>query len=458
MCPPHVYGEVVKIYGGGTDGKDLFHVNEPVMEVYNETLDRNHIINLSHFWPVRRPRPTVEKLPGNAALTTGLRCIDAVFPSVLGGTCAVPGAFGCGKTVISQTLSKFSNSDAIVYVGCGERGNEMAEVLAEFPELTMNFNGKEVGIMKRTTLVANTSNMPVAAREASIYTGITLAEYFRDQGMNVSMMADSTSRWAEALREISGRLGEMPADSGYPAYLGARLAAFYERAGRVSCLGSPNREGTVSIVGAVSPPGGDFSDPVTAATLSIVQVFWGLDKKLAQRKHFPSVNWLISYTKYMRVLEPFFNENYDSQYSRLRNKARDILSQQDNLSEIVQLVGKESLSEDQKVVMDVAEIIIDDYLYQNAFTSYDYTCPLAKSIGMLKCIITFYDHCQKAISESPAEKKVTWAYLKTTMATVMQKVIDAKFLDPKTSIDEMKSHYDSICRDIEEGFQAIGDV
>lgn len=229
MCPPNVYGEIVKIYGGGTDGKDLFHVDEPVMEVYNEAQNRTHVLNLSHFWPVRRPRPTAEKLPANAALTTGLRVIDVIFPSVLGGTCAVPGAFGCGKTVISQSLSKFSNSDCIVYVGCGERGNEMAEVLADFPEMTMNVNGKDVGIMKRTTLVANTSNMPVAAREASIYTGITLAEYFRDQGMNVSMMADSTSRWAEALREISGRLGEMPADSGYPAYLGARLAAFYER-------------------------------------------------------------------------------------------------------------------------------------------------------------------------------------------------------------------------------------
>lgn len=458
MCPPHVYGEVVKIYGGGTDGKDMFHVNEPVMEVYNEAQDKTHTLNLSHFWPVRRARPSVEKMPGNTALTTGLRCIDSIFPSVLGGTCAVPGAFGCGKTVISQTLSKYSNSDAIVYVGCGERGNEMAEVLAEFPELTMTFNGKEVGIMKRTTLVANTSNMPVAAREASIYTGITLAEYFRDMGMNVSMMADSTSRWAEALREISGRLGEMPADSGYPAYLGARLAAFYERAGRVRCLGSPDREGTVSIVGAVSPPGGDFSDPVTAATLSIVQVFWGLDKKLAQRKHFPSVNWLISYTKYMRVLEPYFNTNFDENYSKLRNKARDILSQQDNLSEIVQLVGKESLSEDQKVVMDVAEIIIDDYLYQNAFTEYDYTCPLPKSIGMLKSIITFYDNCQRAIAESPAEKKVTWAYLKTTMGGVMQKVIDAKFLNPKTPVDEIRSFYDGLCREIEEGFQAIGDV
>lgn len=261
LVPPNVYGTVTKIHTTGTDGHEQFFVDDVVMEVYNESQDKTHYLTLSHFWPVRRPRPTTEKLPGNVPLITGLRVIDGLFPSVLGGTCAVPGAFGCGKTVISQSLSKFSNSDVIVYVGCGERGNEMAEVLCDFPELTMTIKDKEtggekeVGIMKRTTLVANTSNMPVAAREASIYTGITLAEYFRDQGMNVSMMGDSTSRWAEALREISGRLGEMPADSGYPAYLGARLAAFYERAGRVSCLGSPDREGTVTVVGAVSPPG-----------------------------------------------------------------------------------------------------------------------------------------------------------------------------------------------------------
>merc|ERR1711871_783897 len=308
-------------------------------------------------------------LAGKEALITGQRIIDTIFPSVLGGTCSVPGAFGCGKTVISQALSKYANTNGIIYVGCGERGNEMAEVLNDFPQLTINVDGKLVPVMNRTCLVANTSNMPVAAREASIYTGITLAEYFRDMGMNVSMMADSTSRWAEALREISGRLGEMPADAGYPAYLSARLAAFYERAGRVQCIGGPDRrEGSVTVVGAVSPPGGDFSDPVTAATLSIVQVFWGLDKKLAQRKHFPSVNWNTSYTKYMRVLESFFNNTYDPEYSRLRNKAKDILAQQDSLSEIVQLVGKESLSEDQKIVMDIAEIIIDDFLYQNAFT------------------------------------------------------------------------------------------
>ncbi len=462
LCPPNVYGTVTKINATGTDGKETFLVDDVVCEVFNESQNKTHKLTLSHFWPVRRPRPIAEKLPGNQPLITGLRIIDGLFPSVLGGTCAVPGAFGCGKTVISQSLSKFSNSDAIVYVGCGERGNEMAEVLCDFPELTMTVKDeitqeeREVGIMKRTTLVANTSNMPVAAREASIYTGITLAEYFRDQGMNVSMMADSTSRWAEALREISGRLGEMPADSGYPAYLGARLAAFYERAGRVSCLGSPDREGTVTVVGAVSPPGGDFSDPVTAATLSIVQVFWGLDKKLAQRKHFPSVNWLISYTKYMNVLEPFFN-NMDPRYSYLRNQARTILQQEDNLSEIVQLVGKESLSEDQKVIMEVAKLIREDFLAQNAFTEHDYTCPLNKSVGMLSCIIGFYDLCQKAIADSPADAKLTYAHIKTALGPVIQKVIDAKYIDPKTPTDEINKFYGDLQDELTREFQTLVD-
>lgn len=461
MCPPNVYGTIRKINSTGTDGKEDFVVDDIVMEVFNEAQNKTHRLSLSHFWPVRRPRPITEKLPGNQALTTGLRVVDGMFPSVLGGTCAVPGAFGCGKTVISQSLSKFSNSDAIVYVGCGERGNEMAEVLCDFPELTMTVkdsrgNLKEVGIMKRTTLVANTSNMPVAAREASIYTGITLAEYFRDQGMNVSMMADSTSRWAEALREISGRLGEMPADSGYPAYLGARLAAFYERAGRVSCLGSPSREGTVTVVGAVSPPGGDFSDPVTSATLSIVQVFWGLDKKLAQRKHFPSLNWLLSYTKYMQILEPFFNE-LDPRYSYLRNQARNILQQEDNLSEIVQLVGKESLSEDQKVVMEVAKLIREDFLAQNAFTEHDYTCPIGKTVGMLNIIITFYDLCQKAIADSPADAKLTYAHIKTALAHCIQKVVDAKYVDPKTPDTEIARQYSEIVDELNREFQTLTD-
>jgi len=282
--------------------------------------------------------------------------LDSLFPSVQGGTCAIPGAFGCGKTCISQALSKFSNSEAIIYVGCGERGNEMAEVLSDFPELKIMMNGKEQDIMQRTCLVANTSNMPVAAREASIYTGITLAEYFRDMGFNVSMMADSTSRWAEALREISGRLAEMPADGGYPAYLGTKLAQFYERAGRVTCLGSPDREGTVSIVGAVSPPGGDFSDPVTSSTLAIVQVFWGLDKKLAQRKHFPSVNWNISYSNYDRVLEEYFNK-YDPDFMKFKVKIKEILQEEEDLTEIVQLVGKDSLTEEQKTVLEVKPVL-----------------------------------------------------------------------------------------------------
>lgn len=282
MCPPYVAGNVVRVYGTDTDGNEEYNLNDTVLEVKDTTSGEIKKLTLSHFWPVRKPRPVIEKLAATESLVTGQRVIDTLFPSVLGGTCSVPGAFGCGKTVISQALSKYSNCDCVIYVGCGERGNEMAEVLADFPELKITKDGKEIGIMKRTCLVANTSNMPVAAREASIYTGITMAEYFRDMGKNVAMMADSTSRWAEALREISGRLGEMPADNGYPAYLSARLAAFYERAGKSTLLGSPARKGSVTVVGAVSPPGGDFSDPVTRSTLSIVQVFWGLDKKLAQ--------------------------------------------------------------------------------------------------------------------------------------------------------------------------------
>merc|ERR1711990_648741 len=315
-------------------------------------------ITLFQKWPVRQPRPVAEKLQGVEGLLTQERVCDALFPVTLGGTCAVPGAFGCGKTVISQALSKYSNSDVVVYVGCGERGNEMAEVLTDFPELTVEVDGKEEAIMQRTTLVANTSNMPDAAREASIYTGVTTAEYFRDQGYNVAMMADSTSRWAEALREISGRLAEMPADSGYPAYLGARLASFYERAGKVTCLGNPDRNGSVSIVGAVSPPGGDFSDPVTSATLGIVQVFWGLDKKLAQRKHFPSVNWLRSYSKYMKALDDYYEKNFP-EFVGFRTKVKEILQEEEDLSEIVQLVGKASLAESDKITLEVAKLLKD---------------------------------------------------------------------------------------------------
>jgi len=350
------------------------------------------------------------------------------------------------------------NSDCVIYVGCGERGNEMAEVLRDFPELTMvTKEGKEVGIMKRTCLVANTSNMPVAAREASIYTGITLAEYFRDQGMNVAMMADSTSRWAEALREISGRLGEMPADSGYPAYLATRLAAFYERAGLVKCLGSPIREGSVSIVGAVSPPGGDFADPVTTATLNIVQVFWGLDKKLAQRKHFPSVNWLISFTKYMQVLEPFFNDQ-DGDYSRLRKAAQLILQQENDLSEIVQLVGKDSLSEDQKLILEVARILREDFLQQNAYTDYDYTCPLEKTVGMLKAMITFYESAKQLIDNSSEEHKVTLNQIKLHTEEVLLRIISSKQdVLPTTKKEDIRTHFRKLVGEIEDAFTKMQD-
>jgi len=337
LVPPRAKGRITYIAPAGE-----YNIHEEILEL--EVDGKKSKYSMSHKWPVRQPRPIVEKLAGDVPLITGQRVLDAMFPSILGGTCAIPGAFGCGKTCISQALSKHSNSEVIIYVGCGERGNEMAEVLEEFPTLTTHKNGKEVSIMQRTSLVANTSNMPVAAREASIYTGITLAEYFRDMGRNVSMMADSTSRWAEALREISGRLAEMPGDSGYPAYLATKLAQFYERAGKVTCLGSPERNGSITIVGAVSPPGGDFADPVTTSTLSIVQVFWGLDKKLAQKKHFPSVNWTISTSNYERQLDKYFNENYDKEFSYLRQKIKEVLHEEVELNEIVQLVGKDSLS------------------------------------------------------------------------------------------------------------------
>merc|ERR1719412_1175676 len=341
--------------------KGKYVIETSILEV--EEAGKTSVVTLFQRWPVRQARPVVDKMPGNAPMITCLRVIDALFPVTLGGTAAVPGAFGCGKTVISQAVADAADADVVVYVGCGERGNEMSEVLRDFPELTVEIDGKTESIMRRTSLVANTSNMPVAAREASIYTGVTTAEYFRDMGYNVAMMADSTSRWAEALREISGRLAEMPADAGYPAYLGARLADFYERSGRVQCLGNPAREGSITIVGAVSPPGGDFTDPVTSATLSIVQVFWGLDKKLAQRKHFPSVNWNISFSKYIRVLEPAF-EKYDQEYSMLQQKMKEILQKEDDLQEIVQLVGKDSLSEEQKCTLEVAKIIREDFLQQ----------------------------------------------------------------------------------------------
>merc|ERR1712070_1184202 len=406
MMNPNGCGRITKIASEG-----MYNLQDTVIEV--EFQGTKTAYTMLQRWPVRQPRPTAEKLAGDRPLLTGQRVMDVMFPSVLGGTCAVPGAFGCGKTVISQSLSKFSNSDAIIYVGCGERGNEMAEVLAEFPELKMDVNGKEVGIMNRTCLVANTSNMPVAAREASIYTGVVLSEYLRDMGYNVAMMADSTSRWAEALREVSGRLAEMPADSGYPAYLAARLAGFYERAGQVECLGNPKRVGAITIVGAVSPPGGDMAEPVTVGTLGIVQVFWGLDKKLAQRKHFPSVNWLTSYSKYDMSLEEHYSQ-YPG-FSESRKQTKLILQMENDLQETVQLVGRDSLTEDQKLLMDTAEVLKVTYLQQNAYSDYDPYCPFHKSVSLLNSIIGFYTQALHTMENSSEENKISWGELKSDM-------------------------------------------
>ncbi|GAA5812100.1 hypothetical protein MFLAVUS_005550 [Mucor flavus] len=444
MLPPKCRGTITYIAPKGQ-----YNIEETMLETEFEGETTQHCMR--QLWPVRSPRPVAEKLSANHPLLTGQRVLDSLFPCVQGGTTAIPGAFGCGKTVISQSLSKYSNSDIIIYVGCGERGNEMAEVLMDFPELSIDIDGRKESIMKRTTLVANTSNMPVAAREASIYTGITLSEYFRDMGKNVAMMADSTSRWAEALREISGRLAEMPADSGYPAYLGARLASFYERAGRATCLGNPSREGSVTVVGAVSPPGGDFSDPVTASTLGIVQVFWGLDKKLAQRKHFPSVNWNLSYSKYMKVLEPYYEKN-DPEYIHLRDKCKEILQMEENLSEIVQLVGKSGLNESDKITLEVAQIIKDDFLQQNGYSNYDRYCPFFKTTWMLRNMIGFYDQATHAVESN---NQITWAKIRESMGDVIYKLSSMKFEDPADGEDVLCEKYSALHKEIEAKFNDL---
>ncbi|KAK0210407.1 ATP synthase alpha/beta family, nucleotide-binding domain-containing protein [Desarmillaria ectypa] len=445
MLPPRALGTITHIAEKGS-----YAVDDIVLETEFDGKTTKHA--MMQLWPVRAPRPVTEKQTADHPLLTGQRILDALFPCVQGGTTAIPGAFGCGKTVISQALSKYSNSDIIVYVGCGERGNEMAEVLMEFPELTMDVGGRQEPIMKRTTLVANTSNMPVAAREASIYTGITLSEYFRDQGTNVAMMADSTSRWAEALREISGRLAEMPADSGYPAYLGTKLASFYERAGKVVCLGNPHRQGTVSIVGAVSPPGGDFSDPVTASTLGIVQVFWGLDKKLAQRKHFPSVNWSLSYSKYTKVLEPYY-ETTEPGFVELRTKTKEILQKEEDLAEIVQLVGKGALGENEKITLEVARMLKDDFLQQNGMSEYDRYCPFYKTSGMLRNFVGFHDAALKAISQTD----MTFAQIKDSAGDLMFKLSQMKFESPSQGKEDVKSKLDALYTEIQDKFRQLAE-
>ncbi|CAG83851.1 ATP synthase alpha/beta family, nucleotide-binding domain-domain-containing protein [Yarrowia lipolytica] len=439
MLPPRARGTITWIASKGD-----YTVVDDILEVEFEGKKTKY--RMLQKWPVRVPRPVNERLTANYPLLTGQRVLDALFPVVQGGTTCIPGAFGCGKTVISQSLSKYSNSDIIIYVGCGERGNEMAEVLLEFPELNVEIDGREEPIMKRTTLVANTSNMPVAAREASIYTGITIAEYFRDQGKDVSMIADSSSRWAEALREISGRLGEMPADQGFPAYLGAKLASFYERAGKAATLGGPDREGSVSIVAAVSPPGGDFSDPVTTATLGITQVFWGLDKKLAQRKHFPSVNTAVSYSKYTTVLDKYYNEHFEV-FPQNRDKIKEILTNAEELETVVQLVGKSSLSDTDKVTLDVATLLKEDFLQQNGYSTYDAFCPIWKTAAMMKTFITYHDEAQRAVSNG-----ASWSKLSEKTADIKHKVSSAKFFEPSQGEEALNKEFDKLDADIVDKF------
>ncbi len=390
MVPPGMEGTIEEIYRGE------FTVEETVARLKK---DNGEIVDIKMMqkWPVRKGRPYKEKLPPESPMVTGQRIIDTLFPLAKGGVAAVPGPFGSGKTVVQHQLAKWADADIVVYIGCGERGNEMTDVLMEFPQLKDPRTGES--LMKRTVLIANTSDMPVAAREASIYTGITIAEYFRDMGYNVALMADSTSRWAEALREMSGRLEEMPGEEGYPAYLGSRLAQFYERAGRVVCIGSRHREGSITAIGAVSPPGGDLSEPVTQATLRIVKVFWGLDSSLAYRRHFPAINWLLSYSLYLDRLDKWNNENVAKDWSSLRSDVMRLLQEEAELEEIVRLVGVDALSPNDRLTLEAAKSIREDYLHQNAFHDVDTYTSLKKQYKMLKLIMSFYYKGKKAIEE-----------------------------------------------------------
>lgn len=361
MVPPNISGKIKSISDGS------FKVDEVIAII--DTGSGEKEITLMQKWPVRIGRPYKEKLSPDMPLVTGQRVIDTLFPIAKGGVASVPGPFGSGKTVVQHQLAKWADADIVVYIGCGERGNEMTDVLNEFPELIDPKTGKS--LMERTVLIANTSDMPVAAREASIYTGITIAEYFRDMGFSVALMADSTSRWAEALREMSGRLEEMPGEEGYPAYLGSRLAQFYERAGRVVTLGSDDKEGALSVIGAVSPPGGDISEPVSQATLRIVKVFWGLDANLAYKRHFPAINWLTSYSLYIDTMEKWFNEHVNGNWMNLRNDIMHLLQEESELDEIVKMVGMDALSPTDRIKLEAARSIREDFLHQNAFHDVD---------------------------------------------------------------------------------------
>ncbi|WP_243342282.1 V-type ATP synthase subunit A [Anaerococcus sp. AGMB09787] len=396
MLPYGIEGRVKEIKSGE------FKIEDTIAII--ETKDGNKEVSMLQKWPVRQARPVKKKIDPVEMLVTGQRVIDTFFPVAKGGTAAIPGPFGSGKTVIQHQIAKFADADIVIYVGCGERGNEMTDVLNEFPELVDPKTGES--IMKRTVLIANTSNMPVAAREASIYTGVTLAEYFRDMGYNVAMMADSTSRWAEALREMSGRLEEMPGDEGYPAYLASRVADFYERAGIVEVLGSKSEIGSLSLIGAVSPPGGDLSEPVTQATLRIVKVFWGLDYDLSYQRHFPAINWLTSYSLYQDKMDEYIDKEVNEDFSKNRKRSMSLLQQEQGLQEVVRLVGRDALSDDDKLKLDVTRSLREDFLQQNAFHDVDSYCSLTKQEKMLAIILYNYDKSLEALQNGVELDKI----------------------------------------------------
>jgi len=396
-------------------------------------------LTLAQKWPVRRPRPVSEKLRPTTLLTTGQRIFDALFPLAKGGVAAIPGPFGAGKTVAQQTLAKWCDADIIIYIGCGERGNEMTEVLTEFPHLKDPKSGK--ALMNRTVLIANTSNMPVAAREASVYTGITIAEYYRDQGYDVALMADSTSRWAEAMREISSRLEEMPGEEGYPAYLASRLAQFYERAGRVTTL--VGEEASVTVIGVVSPPGGDFSEPVTQNTLRVIKTFWALDAKLAQRRHFPSINWLNSYSLYKETLAPWFEENVSPDWTQMVDELMSLLQDEEKLLEIVQLVGSDALPEKEQLTLEIARMVREFFLQQNAFHDVDTFCELDKTFQLMRIIKFFSDR----------------AYQVLEGGTDIQRIISMKSKDELAKVKfekDYKKLLERIQKEMEKEFNSIG--
>ncbi|MDU5467840.1 MAG: V-type ATP synthase subunit A [Peptoniphilus harei] len=439
MVPNGIKGKVKDIKEGS------FTVEETIAVIETEKGDEN--LTMLQKWPVRKGRPFKKKIDPKEPLVTGQRVIDTFFPITKGGTAAIPGPFGSGKTVVQHQLAKWADAQIVVYVGCGERGNEMTDVLMEFPELMDPTTGES--IMKRTVLIANTSNMPVAAREASIYTGITISEYFRDMGYSVAMMADSTSRWAEALREMSGRLEEMPGDEGYPAYLGSRIAEFYERAGRVIVNASEEREGALSVIGAVSPPGGDISEPVTQNTLRIVKIFWKLDYDLSYQRHFPAINWIDSYSLYQAKIDKYLDEKVDRRFSKLRKRAMALLQEETTLLEVVRLVGRDTLSDEDQVKLDTTKSIREDFLQQNAFHDVDTFCPLEKQFKMLDTILYFYDKSQEALEKGAYFSEIEKLDVKENIARM-------KYLpnDDLGKIDAIKDKIDSELKELEE----VGDV